>query len=149
MTTTLTPTATVGFVGNLTDDPELRFSNAGKPWCSFKLAVRPYLAGADVQPEPVFYSVVCFGSLAENACETLHKGSRVVVSGRLEEDTWTGRDGQERVTLKIVADGVGKDLRFAEPAKRTMTPVADPAPKGHAWLDEHLGPTPATEMEPF
>jgi single-stranded DNA-binding protein len=58
--------------------------------------------------------VVCFGSLAENVCETCHKGSHVVVAGRLEDDTWTGRDGIERVSEKIIADAVGLDLRFVE-----------------------------------
>jgi single-strand DNA-binding protein len=130
----------------MTDDPELRFSQAGKPYATFKLAVKPYVAGASEQPEPVYYSVVCFGSLAENVSEQCTKGQRMVVTGRLEEDTWTGRDGNERVTLKVIADGIGPDLRFSEPAKRTGPTTS----KSSKLADELLGPAPATsELEPF
>jgi single-strand DNA-binding protein len=113
MSLTTMPTA-AGLVGNVTDDPVLRFSATGKAWATFRLAVKPYLAGAGEQPEPVYYSVVCFGSLAENVCKAFSRGTRVVVSGRLEEDSWTGRDGVERVGMKLIADAAGKDLRFAE-----------------------------------
>ena len=66
-------TPTVGMVGNLTDDPELRFSLAGKPFLRGRLSVKPYVPGATEQPEAVFYSLVCFGSLAENVAESCHK----------------------------------------------------------------------------
>ena len=151
MTTTTAPTTTAGMVGNMTDDPELRFSAAGKPWATFKVAVRPYVAGADVQPDPVYYSVVTFGSLAENVCEQCRKGQRVVVTGRLEEDTWTGRDGNERVTLKVVADGIGLDLRFAGSTSGQSRPKVL-APKSSTRAEELLGLAPTSagsEMEPF
>jgi single-strand DNA-binding protein len=133
---TATTTATLGLVGNLTAEPELRFSKAGRAWTSFRLAVKPYVAGATEQPEPEYFEVICFGSLAENVSVTLAKGSRVAVVGKLEHETWTGRDGVERVTQKIIADGIGPDLRFAgttstrpkatEPAGTTRpTPVLD------------------------
>jgi single-strand DNA-binding protein len=60
---------------------------------------------------PEFFDVVCFGDLAENAATCLAKGDRVVIVGRIEEDTWTGRDGNERTTAKIVADDIGTSLR--------------------------------------
>lgn len=101
-----------GMVGNLTEDPELRFSAAGKPWMRTRISVRPYVAGATEQPEVEFFDVVAFGSLAENVAEVLRKGSRVVVTGKMESDTWTGRDGVERETQKIIADAIGPDLRF-------------------------------------
>jgi single-strand DNA-binding protein len=150
MTTTTAPTTTAGFVGNMTDDPELRFSQAGKPYATFKLAVKPYVLGASEQPEPVYYSVVCFGSLAENVCETCRKGSRVVVTGRLEEDTWTGRDGNERVTMKVIADGIGPDLRFAGSTSQRQDKVLQPRSSTRAEELLGLGPTSAgSEMEPF
>lgn len=143
MTTTTAPASALGLVGNLTEDPELRYSSAGKAWASLKLAVKPYVAGASVQPDPVFYSVVCFGSLAENVSEICHKGSRLVVTGRVEEDVWTGRDGMERTSLKVVADGIGKDLRFGESNKTTV-------PKTSRLADELLGPAPASsDLEQF
>jgi single-strand DNA-binding protein len=83
--------------------------------------------GADVQPDPVYFSVICFGALVENVCSSVSRGDRVVVAGRLEEDTWTGRVGVERLTTKLIADAAGKDLRFAEPGERTGPRTAKPA----------------------
>jgi single-strand DNA-binding protein len=121
---------TTGMVGNVATEPEVRFSKAGKAWCSIRLSVKPYVAGAIEQPEPEFFDVVAFGSLAENVAEVARKGSRVVVTGRLDEDTWTGRDGTERVSTKIIADGIGPDLRFGtvtfnRTQRTTPTPVLD------------------------
>lgn len=110
MSTPTTPT--IGLVGNLTGDPELRYSAAGNPWCKALLSVQPYVPNAAEKPEPVFYDLVAFGTLAENVATVLHKGDRVTVSGRLEDDKWTGRDGTERTTQRIVADAIGPDLRF-------------------------------------
>ena len=94
--TTATDTRTIGMVGNLTADPELHFSAKGTAYATSRISVRPYVAGAEVQPDAEFFDLVCFGGLAENVAEVLRKGSRVVVSGRLETDTWTGQDGVER-----------------------------------------------------
>lgn len=101
-----------GRVGNVTDQPELRFSAKGTPVCRFGLAWRPWTAKGEPEADTVFYEVVSFGSLAEHVAECVNKGDRVVVTGKGELDHWTGRDGTERVTQKIVADGVGPDLRW-------------------------------------
>jgi single-strand DNA-binding protein len=147
MTVLTTPT-TAGMVGYLTEDPELRFSAAGKAWATFKLTVKPYVAGAVEQPEPVYFSAVCFGSLAENVCEMCRKGARVVVSGRLEVDAWTGRDGVERVSEKIIADAVGLDLRFVELSNKSEARARTVASSPPA--DKLLGPAPSQcEDEPF
>jgi single-strand DNA-binding protein len=105
-----TPTAKIG---TLTFDPELRTSAAGKPYLRVRLAVKPFVSGADQEPETLFYDVVAFGSLAEHTAKSLHKGDRVVVVGTGKRNTWTGRDGHELTTNEIVADGLGPDLRFA------------------------------------
>ena len=107
--------------------------------------MNPYLPGAETQPDPVYYAVVTFGSLAEHIAEVLNKGDRVVVSGRVEDDTWVGRDVLARASLKIIADGIGKDLRFGQPPART-------APKSSKLADGLLGtPPPAMSdhLEPF
>ena len=155
-TATATATATVGLVGNLTADPELRTSANGKPWCSFGLAVKPWLRGADVQPEPVYYDVVAFGLLAEHVAESLHKGDRAVVTGKLDAEPWTGRDGVERVNQKVIAEGIGPDLRFTgtTSTRPNATVVADPpqrTQKPTPTLDGLLGPAPARNYseEPF
>lgn len=108
MTDAATPT---GKVGNLTRDPELRFGRTGTAFATFGLAVTPYVKDGPDQAT-VFYEVVAFGSLAEHLSECLAKGDRVVVVGRGELERWTGKDGTERTTRKIVAEGVGHDLRF-------------------------------------
>ena len=91
---------------------------------------------------------MCFGSLAENVAESCRKGSRVVVAGKLEDETWTGRDGQERTTVKVVADAIGPDLRFSTatvnqaqrrgPAKQddTITGLVGAAPAGYGYSEE-------------
>ena len=119
---------TAGYVGNLAADPELRYSAAGKAWMRARLSVQPYVAGADVQPDAEFYDIVAFGALAETVCEVARKGSRLVVTGRLEDDTWTGRDGMERTSQKIVCDGIGLDLRFAGSGATRTSPAPAPAP---------------------
>lgn len=108
---------TIGAVGNLVADPELRFSAAGKAWTSARLAVKPFVPGEN-DPETIFVNLVMFGSLAENVAEQLRKGDRIAVTGRLEDDNWTGKDGIERPGQKIVVDGLGPDLRFnAKPSR--------------------------------
>jgi single-strand DNA-binding protein len=155
MTPTTTAPPTAGYVGNLASDPELRFGKSGTPWMRARLSVQPHVAGADVQPEPVFLDLVCFGSLAENVAESCRKGSRIVVSGRLEEDTWTGRDGLERTTTKLIADAIGFDLRFASSGATRSTPTPAPtpapAPAPAIGITDLLGPATSYNYseEPF
>jgi single-strand DNA-binding protein len=121
--TSESPTAKVGI---LSTDPELRTSAVGKPYLRVRLAVKPFVSGADRQPEMSFYDVVEFGSLAEHAATSLHKGDRVVVIGTGKQSTWRGRHGQERITKEIIAHGLGPDLRFAsiivEPGRVSSPP---------------------------
>lgn len=101
--------------GNLTRDPELRYSGKGTPWCTCGLAVTPRVRGDDdtwQDGETAFYDLVCFGDLAEHVAN-LTKGTRVVAYGKLETEEWTAKDGTERTTDKLIADEVGASLRFA------------------------------------
>jgi single-strand DNA-binding protein len=100
-------------VGNLTRDPELAYSEKGTAYTRFGLAVTPYAGKGAPKPEPSFYDVVCFGSMAENVAESLHKGDRVVVTGKGESEEYEAKDGTKRTQKKILADGCGPDLRFA------------------------------------
>ena len=102
-------------VGNLTKDPELRFSSKGTAWCSVGLAVTPRVRDDDgtwADGETTFYELVTFGDLAEHVAE-LVKGTRVIAAGKLETETWTAKDGTERETVKLLADEVGASLRYA------------------------------------
>ena len=116
--TTTTPTDTTarlaqaGLVGALTANLDLRTSQHGNIYATGRIAVRPWLRGADEQPPAEFVDIVCFGGLAEHAAATVKKGDRIVVTGRLEDDVWTGRDGTERSGSKLLVDALGLDLRF-------------------------------------
>ena len=103
-------------VGNLTRDPELRFSAKGTPWATSGLAVnrRKRLDDGTYEELPTeFYELVAFGDTAEHLTEALAKGDRVIAFGRVETDEWTTRDGELRTTIKLVCDEVGPSLRFA------------------------------------
>jgi len=122
----------VAKVGNLTRDPELRFSATGTAFTRFGLAYRPWTRKGEPEAETTFYEVVSFGSLAEHVAESLRKGQRVVVVGRGEIDAWTDAEGTERTTKKIVAEAVGPDLRFetatVSTARRSAAGSIDDAP---------------------
>lgn len=104
-------TAQVTVVGNMTRDPELRFTPAGLAVCSFGLAVNRK-RGEEEQVS--FFDVTAFGSLAENVAGLI-KGCRVIVTGRLEQQSWE-KDGERRSKVAVVADEVGPSLRWATAA---------------------------------
>jgi single-strand DNA-binding protein len=102
-------------VGNLTRDPVLRFSPKGVAWVACGLAVSRRQAGPDggwQELPPEFYELVCFGDMAECLAQSLAAGDRVVAYGRLEEQPWTGADGVEHATRRLVAEDVGVSVRF-------------------------------------
>jgi len=107
-------TPTVGLAGRLASDPELRFSQAGKPFAKARILVETPKVAGDWKGEKRtdWYDVICFGATAEHLAESLRKGDRAVVVGRAEVEEWTGKDGAQHTTSKIIADGLGPDLRF-------------------------------------
>lgn len=113
MTLTTEPLHHAGLVGNLSSDPELRFSASGVAYLRARIAVRPYRAKGEPPTEPVFYDLTCFGSLAENVAEAGRKGDRLTVAGRIEHSTWTDAAGEEHEQTGIVAESIGFDMRFA------------------------------------
>jgi single-strand DNA-binding protein len=100
--------AAVSFAGNLTDDPELRHTEAGIARAMFRVAV----SGRRDQ-EASFFTVVVWRDQAEHAAESLTKGSRVIVVGRLQQRTWTDQDGSARSTVEVLAEELGPSLRWA------------------------------------
>ena len=102
---------TVTVVGNITRDPELRFTPGGAPVASFGLAWnRRDQNGEDVTS---FFDVTCWRDLAENVAESLAKGARVVVYGRLDQRSWENQEGERRSKVEIIADEVAPSLRWA------------------------------------
>ncbi|MEZ5144440.1 MAG: single-stranded DNA-binding protein [Acidimicrobiales bacterium] len=107
----------VTIVGNVTRDPELRFTNSGMAVANFGVAVNFRRMNRQTndweEEEPTFYDVSCFQQFAENVAESLSKGTRVVVTGRLRQRSWEGNDGEKRTRLEVLADEVGPSLRWA------------------------------------
>ena len=100
--------AAVSFAGNLTDDPELRHTESGIAWARFRVAV----SGRREQ-EASFFTVIVWRDQAEHAAESLAKGSRVVVVGKLQQRSWTTGDGAAQSTVEVVAEELGPSLRWA------------------------------------
>jgi single-strand DNA-binding protein len=107
---------TVTIVGNLTRDPELRFTPSGQATATFGVAVNRVWTDRQSQERKEatsFLDVVCWGQLAENAAQSLTRGTRVVVSGRLDQRSWENQEGDKRSKIEITADEVSPSLRWA------------------------------------
>lgn len=105
----------VAKVGNLTRDFEMHFAPTGTAYARSGLAVEVPKKAGDWAGErtTVFYELTVFGSLAEHAVESFGKGTRVLVIGNAEVETWAGDDGKERTTKRILANALGPDVRWA------------------------------------
>ena len=104
----------VTLVGNITREPELRFTGGGKGVASFGLAVnRRYQVNGEWQEKVSFFNIVAWDSLGENAAASLHKGHRIIVTGRLEQRDYETREGEKRTVVEIIADEIGPSLRWA------------------------------------
>lgn len=104
----------VTIAGGLGKDPELRYATNGKAFTKFSLANgRSKKQGDKWVDETYWFDVVTFGQLAENVAESLRKGSKVVVTGKLSQRSWETDDGQKRSTVELVADDVSVSLRVA------------------------------------
>lgn len=100
-------------VGNLTRDPELRFTQSGIPVCSMGV-VWNQRSGSNGEEKAHFFNVTCWRDLAENCAASLSKGMRVVVYGRIDYSSWEDRDsGQTRSKVEIQADEVSPSLKWA------------------------------------
>src|SRR5580700_2217683 len=106
----------ISIVGNITRDPELRFTPTGQATATFGVAVNRRWQNRQTQEweeATSFFDVVCWREMAENASESLSRGSRVIVTGRLEQRSWETQDGDKRSKVEIVADEIGPSLRWA------------------------------------
>jgi len=139
-------TTATTIVGNLTRDPEIRYTREGQATTTLGVAVNRRWQNRvtnDWEESTSFFDVVTWRDLAENVALSLTKGMRVVVSGRLEQRSWETEEGDRRFKVEIVADEVGASLRFATvDVHRTERHQADgtddPAPSTDG-LDDPLG----------
>jgi single-strand DNA-binding protein len=130
---------TTTIVGNLTEDPELRFAPNGVAVANFTVAVTPRVKDGDGwrDGETSFFRCTAWRSLAENLAESLTKGTRIVVQGRLQQRSWETPEGERRSVVEVQVDEAGPSLRWATATvERTSVKAAAGASKGGQFNDE-------------
>jgi single-strand DNA-binding protein len=118
------PDNSITVVGNVTRDPELKFLNSGQAAVRLSIAVNRRWQNRQTQEweERVsYFEVQGYGAMAENAANSLQKGARVLVTGRLEQRSWETENGDKRSIVEINADEIAPSLKFAT-AVITKTP---------------------------
>ena len=108
-------TNTVTLIGNLVDDPELRFTPSGVALAKLRVAVnrRWRDQNDEWQEDTSFFTGTCWRDMAENVAESLQKGSRVILTGRLQQRSWENQDGDRRSVVEVTVDEIGPSLRWA------------------------------------
>lgn len=120
---------TVTLVGNITRDPELRYTTGGRGVASFGLAVnRRWQSNGEWQEAVSFFNIVAWADLGENAAASLSKGSRVIVTGRLEQRSYDNKEGQKVNITEVIADDLGPSLKWAQAQVERI--ARDSAPQG-------------------
>ena len=107
---------TVTLVGNITRDPEVRYTPSGQAVATFGLAVNRRWQNrqtSEWEEQVSFFDVKCWGQMAEHVGESVSRGTRVMVNGRLEQRSWKTDDGDKRSKIEVVADEVAPSLRWA------------------------------------
>jgi single-strand DNA-binding protein len=128
----------VTIIGNVTREPEIRYTPSGATVATFGVAVnRRWKRNDEWQEETSFFDVKAWAQLAENITESIQRGTRVIVTGRLEQRSWETDTGDKRSKVEIVADEVAPSLRWAtctvskierdQASRPNVTPVAAPA----------------------
>ncbi|HUU62290.1 MAG TPA: single-stranded DNA-binding protein [Acidimicrobiia bacterium] len=126
----------VTLIGNLVEDPELRFTPAGVAMARIRLAVnRRYQRNGEWQEETSFFGGTLWREAAENAAESLQKGMRIIVVGSLEQRSWETSEGEKRSVVEVRIDELGPSVRWA-----TATVTKSPRPDSFA---AEGGPRPA------
>lgn len=132
-------TAQVTVIGNITAEPEVKTTKTGSSVLKVGLAVnRRWKNKQDEWEEEVsFFDVNAWGELADNVASSLSKGSRVIVTGRLEQQSWE-KDGQKQSKVVLVADDIGVSLRKAQVSgiNKTGQQQQKAAPKKSGGWDE-------------
>ena len=120
-------------VGNITDDPELRFTPSGAAVANFTVASTPRTLNKQTNEwedgEALFLRCSIWRQAAENVAESLQKGARVIVQGRLKARTWETREGEKRTSFEVDVDEIGPSLRWAT-AKVTRASRSGPGGGG-------------------
>lgn len=116
---------TITVVGNLTDDPELRFTPSGAAVAKFRIASTPRTldrqTGEWKDGEPLFLACNIWRDAAEHVAESLQRGTRVIVQGRLRQRSYETREGEKRTVYELEVDEIGPSLRYATAKVQRMS----------------------------
>ena len=116
---------TITVVGNLTDDPELRFTPSGAAVAKFRVASTPRFLDKQTNEwkdgEPLFLACNIWRQAAENVAESLQRGARVIVTGRLRQRSYETREGEKRTVIEMEVDEIGPSLRYATAKVQKMS----------------------------
>ena len=127
----------ITIIGNLTADPELRWTQSGSPVASFTVASTPRSFDRNTNEwkdgETLFMRCTAWREMAENVCETLGRGMRVIVQGRLTQRSFETSEGERRTVVELQVDEVGPSLRRAK-AQVIRTAAHGGAPQGYAQI---------------
>lgn len=137
----------ISMVGNLVEDPELRFTQGGVPVCNFRIASNRKWTGRDgqEQEETTFITANLWRDMAENVAESLRKGDRVVVLGRIKVRSYENQQGQTVWVTEIEADEVAPSLRWA----RAEITKSSGGSRGGSGDDFGTPPPPSDDDVPF
>jgi single-strand DNA-binding protein len=143
----------VELIGNLTRDPELRYTPTGTAVATFSIATnRTYVSEGERKEEADFHRIVAWNKLAELCSQLLKKGTRVFVSGRLQNRTWEGQDGQQRNTTEIVIEDMiiltNKSFGEESPAEFNEDVSSRPAPRASVPTPAPVVKEPVEDIEP-
>ena len=107
----------ITLVGNLTDDPELRFTPSGAAVANFTVASTPRFLDKQTNEwkdgDPLFLACTVWRQAAENVAESLQRGMRVIVSGRLKQRSYETKEGEKRTVYEVEVDEIGPSMRYA------------------------------------
>jgi single-strand DNA-binding protein len=142
----------ITLVGNITDDPELRFTPSGSAVANFTIAVNRRWKDQSGQWQDKldgFFKCNCWREMAENVAESLQKGMRVMVVGRLQQRSWDDQEGNKRSAFEIQVDEVGPSLRWATAAVTKSTRSSSgQASGGSDWSASSAAEPPASVGAP-
>ncbi|MFK3982556.1 single-stranded DNA-binding protein [Micromonospora sp. NPDC050397] len=116
---------TITVIGNLTDDPELRFTPSGAAVAKFRVASTPRFMDRATNEwkdgDPLFLACTVWRQAAEHVAESLQRGARVIVSGRLRQRSYETREGEKRTVIELEVDEIGPSLRYATAKVQKMS----------------------------
>lgn len=149
--------AKVSIEGNVTRDPELKFTQQGKAIAKFGVVtsrrVKDQNSGEWSDADTSFWDVSAFGEMAENICESVSKGTRVIVTGIMRQESWE-KEGEKKYAWKVIADDVAVSCKFAK-VEATRNPSRSQSQASRPAYDEEpqesrrpWGTSRSDEMEP-